>query len=317
MLLVTHLVCSAMAQADSIRPVLVDPVDQQVQRLHVVSQRDEALDGMEYNGGYMLGRGCQPASIANAVIASFGIENEQDAIGVIRETTSLLVMPHQQGKGRIELPRMPLLLDIRQRAEQTEDYPYLAASIGAYEGKTAFIEEQIDMEMLRAFIEETDGAFVLASRMTVHPDWTALLEIIDLLHKAGMDDAMVCLANVGVGTEESRAPLRLGDNGHYLTVLFHVGTFMQEGRMYVLDSLPRALKGEEWGYTVTLRRPYAFTMETSEFSRAFDALRIRETVIRLTLKDKALWMESDIEQKAKTLNTLLLYGPGVLMISAN
>lgn len=87
--------------------------------------------------------------------------------------------------------------------------------------------------------------------------------------------------------------------------------------MYVLDSLPRALKGEEWGYTVTLRRPYAFTMETSEFSRAFDALRIRETVIRLTLKDKALWMESDIEQKAKTLNTLLLYGPGVLMISAN
>lgn len=317
MLLLALAVGSAAAQENSLRPVLADPVDAQVQRLHVMSQRDEALDGMEYNGGYMMGRGCQPASIANAVIAAFGVEDEQAAIGVVRETTKLLVMPHQQGTGRIELSRLPLLLDIRERAAQAEKYPNLAAAIGAYGGKTAIFEAQMDAGMLQAFLEETGEQFVLASRMTVYPDWSALIEMIDLLHRAGMDDAMICLANVGVGSEKSRAPLRLGDNGHYLTVLFHVGTFMQEGRVYVLDSLPRALKGEEWGYTVTLRRPYAFMQERSKFSETFDASRIRETVIQLTLKDKAAWTEADIAQKAGILAPLILYGPGVLMISAN
>lgn len=310
-------VCNAAAQEDSLRPALSDPVDQQVQRLNIMSQRDEAFDGMAYNGGYILGRGCQPVSIANAVIAAFGIEDEQEAAGAVRETTRLLVLPNRQGTGKIELTRLPLLLDIQGRAEQAEEYPYLAKAIGAYAGKSAVIEEQMDAAMLQAFMQETDGEFVLTSRMTVYPDWTALLEMIDVLHRAGMEDALICLANVGVGTEESRTPLRLGDNGHYLTMLIHVGTFMQEGRMYVLDSLPRALKGEKWGYTVTLRRPYPFTEEKTQFSQTFVASRIRETVIRLTLKDKTPWLEADTAQKAKILSSLILYGPGVLMIAVN
>lgn len=315
MLLMMTLACSAAAQANSLRPVLSDPVDQQVQRLHIMSQRDEAFDGLEYNGGYLLGRGCQPVSIANAVIAAFGVEDDQEAAGVVRETTKLLVLPHQQGTGRIELTRLPLLLDIQQRAAQAEAFPYLAASVGAYDGTTAVIEEQSDREMLRAFMEETDGAFVLASRMTVHPDWTAMLEIIDLLHQAGRNNAMVCLANVGVGGEESRTPLRLGDNGHYLTILIHVASFVQEGRIYVLDSLPRALNGEKWGYTDVLRRPYAFIEENRAFSQTFEAARIRETVIRLTLRDQAAWAEANTAQRAGILASLILYGPGVLLIS--
>ena len=315
MLLLALTACSACA--DSLRPTLADPIDQRVQRLHIMSQRDKAFDGMEYNGGYILGRGCQPVSVANAVIAAFGIEDESAAAGIVRETTKLLVMPNQQGTGRIELTRLPLLLDIQERAAQTQRYPYLAAAIGAYEGETVFIEEQLDAGMLRSFMDEADEPFVMASRMTVHPDWTALLEVIDVLHAAGMDDALLSLANVGVGREESRTPLRLGDNGHYLTILIHVGTFMQEGRLYVLDSLPRALKGEEWGYTDVLRRPYAFTEEKTEFSEAFEASRIRETVIRLTLRDENLWVDADTAKKAETLAPLILYGPGVLMIAAN
>lgn len=305
----------ALAQDNALRPSLTDPVDRQVQRLHAMSQQDEAFEGMEYYGGYIRGRGCQPVSIANAMIAAFGVEDAQTAAGVVREATKLLVMPNQQGTGRIELSRLALLLDTQERAAQAEKYPHLAEVIGTYAGATAVFEDQMDAEMLASWLAETDGAFVHASRMTVHPDWTAMLELIAVLHEAGMDDAIVCLANVGVGKGDSRAPLRLGDNGHYLTMLMHVGTFMREGQMYVLDSLPRALDGEESGYTHILRRPYPFTQENSEFARTFDASRIRETVIRLSLQDPQAWSTADTAQRAEILEPLILYGPGVLVIT--
>ncbi|MBR4039977.1 MAG: hypothetical protein IKJ11_07750 [Clostridia bacterium] len=307
--------CGALAQ-ENLRPLLDDPVDAMVQRLHIMSQQDEAFEGIKYNNGYIRGRGCQPLSVANAVIASFGIEDEQTAAGVVKESTRLLELPYHHGKDRIELTRLKLLLDPAERAAEQEEYPHLAETIGVYPGQTAAEMKQMDTAELEAFLAKTAPPFVLASRMTVHPDWTALLEQIDVLHAAGMDEAIVCLANVGVGVEKSRTPLRLGKNGHYLTILFHVGTFVQEGRMYVLDSLPRALEGEPSGLDYVLRGAYPFTQEDSEFSRTFEGARIRETVIRLSLKDGAAWTAADREIRAQILEPLILYGPGVLMIAA-
>lgn len=316
-MLMILLVCGALAQENALRPLLVDPVDAKVQRLHIMSQQDEAFEGIKYNNGFIRGRGCQPLCVSNAVIASFGIEDEQTAAGVVKEATHLLVMPYHHGKDKIELSRMELLLDPAEVAVQQEKYPHLAETIGAYTARTAVENSQMETEGLKAFLAQTDGPFVLASRMTVHPDWTALLEQVAVLHEAGLDEALVCLANVGVGKETAKTPLRLGKNGHYLTILLHVGTFMQEGRMYVLDSLPRALEGEDSGLEYVLRKPYPFTEDKSEFGLTFEGARIRETVIRLSLKDEAAWTQADIAQRAQILEPLILYGPGVLMISNN
>ena len=94
------------------------------------------------------------------------------------------------------------------------------------------------------------------------------------------------------------------------------GTFMENGRIYVLDSLPRAIAGEKSGYPDILRSVYPVAQEKKAFDSMFESSRIRETVIRLQVRDQAVWAAADTEEKAKLLKLLILYGPGVLMIAA-
>lgn len=306
--------CCALAHEAALRPELADPVDRMIQRLSVMSQRDAAFEGVRYNNGYLSARGCQLVSIANAVIACFGVENEQAAAGTVNEAAQLLV--RKPGIEKIELTLLPMLLDVRTRANQAQAYPYLAEAIGRYKGQTGVLSEQITPQMLEEFCEGSDGAFVLCGRMTVYPDWTDMIELIEMLHEKGMDNAFVCLANVGAGREDGGTPLGLGKSGHYLTVLMHVGTFMELGRIYVLDSLPRAIEGEKSGYQDILRSVYPFAVEQKAFDRRFASSRIRETVIRLQIRDQAVWAAADMQEKAKQMKPLILYGPGVLMIAA-
>lgn len=315
-LLAILLMCAgAAAEIRDPLPDLGDPLDQRIQRLSVMSQRDAAFEGVIYNNGYLSARGCQPVSLANALIAVLGIEDEQIAAGLVRETADLLVIPNQRNRMRIELGRIPMLLSTEERRQQEEEYPFLARTVGAYRGCIQTADGQLDADMLLQFANDADGPFVLTGRMTVYPAWTELLNLIACLHEMGRDDALVCLANVGAGTQKSGAPLSLGESGHYLTVMMHVGTFMQEGRIYVLDSLPRALEGETSGYEYVLRSPYPFTQRMKAFNETLQAARIRETVIKLTMHDRRAWSEAGTEIKAKMLGPLILYGPGVVMIS--
>lgn len=316
MILLTLTACCAIAQEAALRPPLTDDVDRYVQRLCIMSQRDAAFEGIAYNNGYLSARGCQPVSIANALIAVLGVEDEEAGADIVKETAQLLVHPKYAGKTRVDLSRLALLLDVQARAQETQAYPQLARVIGAYPGEILISEETIDEAALREYIEETDGAFVLTGQMSVDPEWTTMLNVIASLDEMGMDDARVCLANVGAGRASTGTPLGLGDSGHYLTVLIHVGMFMAQGRVYVLDSLPRAIEGEASGYTEVLRSPYPFAERKNAFTDRFDAGRISETVIRLSLHDEAAWQEADVQKKAGMISPLILYGPGVVLIAA-
>ncbi|MBQ7887006.1 MAG: hypothetical protein IJ313_08955 [Clostridia bacterium] len=309
-------VCSAAGAETVLTPQLTDPQDQAAQRLGVMSQRDGAFEGLRYNGGYLTARGCQPVSVTNALIAALGVEDRQAAIALVKEAAEVLVIERARGTGRMELSRMQTLLSRQDRMAQAQDYPQLAAAVGGYAGEITVLEGQLDATAAcEYFMQRPSG--MLVGRMTVHPDWTALLEIVQRLHEMGMDGATLCLASVSAGTEPSGTPFGSGKGGHYLTLMMHVDTFAQQGRMYVLDSLPRALAGEESGYTCALRSPYPFSKEKMGFAKAFDAGRISETVIRLTPADEAAWQSASVEQRAKMLAPLILYGPGVLMIAAN
>ena len=308
--------CGAAAEIQAPFPALEDPLDGKIQRLSVMSQRDAVFEGIRYNNGYLSARGCQPVSLANALIAVFGVEDEEMAAGIVMETAQLLALPGRQGKTKIELTRIPLLMDAHLRREQAEEYPCLAEAIGPYKGDTHVADGQLDADMLEPLAAQAEGSFVFTGRMTVYPDWTQMLEVVSRLHELGEDDALVCLANVSTGKENSGMPLGLGASGHYLTLMIHVGTFMNEGRMYVLDSLPRALEGEKSGYEYVLRSPYPFAQGMKAFNQTLQASRIRDTVIRLTMRDQDAWAAADTQEKAKMLGPLILYGPGVLVIAA-
>ena len=293
---------------------LSDPQAQAVQRLSVMSQQDEALDGVPYNGGFLRGRGCQPVSIANGLIAAFGVEDRQTAIELVKEATQVLVVPWERGTGRMELGRIVNLMSPEERIAEAEEFPYLVALFEDYDGNIVALDEKLSADMVQEHFAGRQSG-MLVGDMQVHPDWTALLEIVDRLYAMDMKDAVMTLASVGVGNEESRAPLSTGKNGHYLTLMLVVGSFVEEGRMYVLDSLPRALAGEESGGELVLRQHYPFAKKKSGFAERFDARRIRETVIELRVADRAQWREADIKRKDRMLGPLILYGPGILTIA--
>ena len=299
------------------------PVDGRMQRLSVLSQRDEAIGELAYHTATVQRRGCMPVSIVNALIASFGVTDRETAIGLVQETLSLLVPRGSRGKAPVDLLGLSALLDPEMRAEEREAYPNLAKTVGAYPGDVRVTQAHLSA---REVLEQLDGAqtpLMLVSRMAVYPDWTEAVALLMALHGMGMDDATLCLACAGAGTEASGAPLRSGKSGHYLTVLFHVGTFAESGTVYVLDSLPRALAGEPYtpyGAADEMHTQYGFVQD-SAFNRNFTAARISPTVIRLSLTQNALEAlraepeETALARRARLMKPLILFGPCVMMLS--
>ena len=307
---------SCAAAQPGLRPELSDPVDLAVQRLCIMSQRDEAFEKIPYNGGLLIYRGCQPVSMTNAIIAAMGVTDKQEATDLVLELTHVLVSQRNRKEGRIELARLGELLSREARLEQAEEYPLLAKVIGGYESEITLIDDTLDAQMIGNYFAQHPQS-MLVSRLSVHPDWTALLEIAQRLHEMGLDDALVSLANVSAGRKNSGTPLASGASGHYVTLMMHVGAFVEEGRIYVLDSLPRALEGEESGRAYVLRSPYPFTQKWGGFKNLFNAGRISETVIRLKPVDTPAWKSGGIAERDEMLEPLVLYGSGVLMISVN
>ena len=299
------------------------PVDGQMRRLSVLSQRDEAIGELAYYTATIQRRGCMPVSIVNGLIASFGVTDRETAIGLVQETLSLLVPRGSRGKAPVDLLGLSALLDPALRAEEREAYPNLAKTVGAYPGDVRVTQARLSA---REVLEQLDGAqtpLMLVSRMAVYPDWTEAVALLMALHGMGMDDATLCLACAGAGTEASGAPLRSGKSGHYLTVLFHVGTFAESGTVYVLDSLPRALAGEPYtpyGAADEMHTQYGFVQD-SAFNRNFTAARISPTVIRLSLTQNALEAlraepeETALARRARLMKPLILFGPCVMMLS--
>ena len=309
------LLCAAPAMAqEQLFPPLSEPKAQAVQRLSIMSQQDDAFEGVPYNGGFLRGRGCQPTSIANGVIAAFGIEDRLAAVELVKEATQVLVVPWERGKGRMELGRIENLLSATERAQEAQEFPQLAALIVGYDGRITVLSDNLNAELVQEHFAGKQAG-VLVGGMQVHPSWLELLDVMHKLYDMGMKDAVVSLASVGVGNEKSEMPLGCGKSGHYLTIMMDVGSFMEEGSIYVLDSLPRALVGEESGADLVLRQPYPFTKKKSGFASEFDARRIRDTVIELQVADRQTWREAAPEQKQKMLRSLILYGPGILTIA--
>ena len=299
-----------------------DPVGARMQRLSVMSQQDAALAELPYNNATVYQRGCLPLSIANGVIAAFEVTDRDTAIGIVQESLALLVPGWKQGKAPADRQNFQDLIDPALRAQQQADYPSLAKTVGAYPGNVSVTQKRLDAQQVLERLDGLQAPFVHVSRMSVHPDWTPVMQILTALHERGQDDATLILASMGAGTKTTGAPLRTGRSGHYLTLLFHVGTFMESGAVYVLDSLPQALEGEPYGFDLDVHTQYAFVGDSakSPFNLNFQAERISHTVIRLSLRPEAVEaiaaepQELRLARRVKLFRPLLLFDYGLMMI---
>ena len=322
-LLMVLLVLTCFAPHARAEDTILDPVDRMVQSLSIMSQQDEAIAGITYNGATVRQRGCKLISVVNGVIAAFGVTDRETAAGLVPEALDLLVPGGKRSKRSVDLLNMPGLVDPVLRAGQQEKYPYLAKTVGAYPGSVQMSKKQLDAQDVLEILSQAQTPFMFVGRMSVHPDWTDALQILTGLHEMGMDDATLTLACVGAGAKKHGTPLRSGDFGHYLSVMFHVGSFMEDGTVYVLDSLPRALAGEPYDTEGAPRTQYAFVTDSpvKAFNLNFCASRISPTVIKLSLTPAALETlraepeETAFARRMKLFAPLVLFGSGAMLIS--
>lgn len=321
--LLLMLLCLATQAGAENEALLEDPVDRRMQRLSIMSQQDEAIAGITYNTATVRQRGCKLISVVNGVIAAFGVTDRETAAGLVPEALDLLVPGGKRSKRSVDLQNMPGLVDPVLRASQQEEYPYLAKTVGAYTGSVQVSGKQLGAQDVLEILGKAQTPFMFVGRMSVHPDWTDALQILTGLHEMGMDDATLTLACVGAGAKKHGTPLRSGDFGHYLTLLFHVGSFMEDGTVYVLDSLPRALAGEPYDTEGAPRTQYAFVTDSpvKAFNLNFCASRISPTVIKLSLTPEELETlraepeETAFARRMKLYAPLIVFGPGAMLIS--
>lgn len=287
----------ALAQ-DSLYPNLSDPVDRYMQQLAVMSQQDGSIGSLPYNQENIEKRGCAPLSIANPLIACFGVTEKETAADFVYEVMAVLTPKRQYRRKSIAPERIVRVLHQKDRAESTEDFPLLAQYVGGYSGEIIVTEENVTQEDIHQLLLSNHAQPPLfVGRLYVQDSWEEAVRIVYALHEAGFDDALFCLAYAGAGTASTGAPLRSGESGHYLGVCIHVGSFVSNGSLYILDSLPRALDHESYGPDQTCHVPYRFNEDEGAFRLTFHATRISPTVIRLSLRQVKLRQLTGLQQK--------------------
>lgn len=298
LLLLLPLLSAPAAAEEALFPALSDPIDQYMQGLAVMSQQDEAIGLLPYHQENIEKRGCAPLSIANPLIAAFGVTSPEAAAGLVREVTAIMTPNREYRSRAIATDRIARVLDREDRAESAKDFPLLARYVGSYRGVIHVSDEELAAEDVCALLTQEDEAPpLIAGRIYVQDDWTQAVRIVYALYEAGCDDAFVYLGYAGAGTASTGAPLRSGDSGHYLAIAIHVGTFVSNGSVYVLDSLPRALSGESYGPDLIYHVPYRFIDSHGAFSRTFEASRISPVVIRLSLLSDELLRLTSLQQQ--------------------
>lgn len=270
---------------------LPEAPDAYMARLAIQSQKSECFAEVVYAGSTLNARGCGPVSVSNAVIGCLGVQDEALAVEMVRELTRLLVPRARRGKAYLNLSLLGDAVTREARLAQAEAFPAMAAVMSDFGGETCVYPGEIDQERLLAAAVSGERA-IFVGQTAVQENWAYIVSLVRALHEAGRDDVMIYLARCDAGKKRHTTPLRSGDSGHYLSLCLPVGAFWNEGALYVLDSLPRAIGGEEASSESVYHVRYPFvtgsTVNDIRFREVFTAARVSTTVIRLSLTPQAL-----------------------------
>ena len=321
LLLLTLLLPCAHAE-NVLYPELTDPVDQQVQQLAIMFQRDEPFFGVPYNKDYLNGRGCQPISMANGLIAAFGVTDYDTAVQLTLEASKALVLPEQRKNGPVHPDMLPVVLGRDSYTADTR-FPTLRDTLYAYPGTVFATPEALTADEIIPLLVRQGAPGLISFCLSVNPSWEDAIRVIFALYDYGWSDARLIITRAGAGKEKYGTPFASGKNGHYISALIHVGKFMQDGSVYILDSLPRALPGEtsEDGGIYRARYPFGEQNQDNHFNTHYEAARISPCVIRLTLREDfrdTLYSDTTADQLALRtdyMKSFTLYGAGSTMVT--
>ena len=230
----------------------------------VATQKDVVYrhPNYKYWGQTFYKKGCGPASMLNAFSVSFGITDKDMADTLLIELMKIMTDTHQPKKEKINRNRID-----RLGSDQVYEYPVLGQLKNDFGG--VWLSETEDNTvagaeaLLMRALEENEKVTVF-SHLTLYNGWSDLYDFCLRLHEAGYDDAILTCSYTSAGTSGTGGPFRSGEDGHFFTPCIRVGSFIEQGIFYVLDSYPMALPGEK-AIRGVLHGRYAMCTEKNPF----------------------------------------------------
>lgn len=326
--LLLTLLCIAL-----ILPAHAETTGEYLASLDIMSQLDPRLDNGHYRYNHLDFRqnGCQPASITNALLASFGDET-LDGPAFLLETLRILSYKHNPNLELIHVSR----IDYLTNADPHEKFPLMNAQIQAMDHMIATPYVLETDKMLEQMLDLGDTRYMLITKYTLKKHWDWLVDFTEALNDNGLGNIRYAHASLGAGTPNTNAPFRsAGDAGHYISIYLEVAEFCETGTFYLLDSFPRALKDEPYGGDAPYGKRYEFCIsrnakELARFINMYDVTRISPTVLKVSLKPDALQalqtqreaVKADpshrdalIALRVEQLTPLQFYGAGLVFIT--
>lgn len=272
----------------SLAEVPLAPSEAYLAGVGILSQRDPALDQAQYiyRGCRFWEKGCLPASVANAIIAAFGVEGLDNA-ALLLEVMVQASPEHRPDQHAVDLPSVSRLLC----GEAPDGCPALQQLIGSMTVIVP-VSRLSGPELAQQLADLGDSRVALVFNLNIRSDWQRVLDITDALCDAGLPQARLTLCNLTVGVPGTSAPFHAsGRAGHFAALYFKAGEFHDTGTFYLLDSYPRALEGDSYAPGSELYlEPYPFvgSRQFQAFNSLYRVTHVTPTVVKLALQPDAM-----------------------------
>ncbi len=299
--------------------------DDELLKVLTISQRDLRYNTDEYRffGDRFVINGCGPASVVNGMNVAFGIEDQELTDRILLEIMVLnagLVKPE---KTNITFTHMDRLVQ-----EVCDSYPALT-EMKARVDEVRWVEKSLTKKSIMKAVNSAAGSAVIMGRINLSQGWLEIIDTADELNAMGLGDAVFTVTRMSAGTETTATPFCMGENGHFITVCIQVREFIEQGTIYVIDSYPRAVRGESLNEIYDKRYYFAANNKLTAFRTNYDAWHLSPTIVKCSPKEsvkaemKALRAEAGKSaNKARTYRNfrrrlasrISTYGSGTLFL---
>ena len=249
----------------------------------LISQRDPRYNTEEYyffNDRFVIS-GCGPASIVNGMNVAFGISDQELTDRILLEIMNLNAGKKKPAKTNLTFTHMDLLA-----GDLGSDYPALT-EMKRQVDQVVWVEKSLTSKKLLKAVKAAKGSAVIFGRINLSESWYEIIDTADTLHAMGLDDAVITITRLSAGTDTTGTPFSMGENGHFITICLQVGEFLEHGFLYVLDSYPRAVRGESLGDEYDKKYYFAANNKLTSFRTNYYAYHLSPMVVKCVPREEA------------------------------
>ena len=269
-------------------PTLGESASERLAQLDILSQYDDRIqeERFYYMDMYFRIAGCKPAAITNAVTALLATP-ETNVPELLVELRNGLLFNRSDKTSAVDLTSLPEYL--HSPRDSATELKALLQQVTNVSLMNKDVAERAPEALFQQFLPNEDSHPLLMRYFRIDEHWPWLINVAGALCELGHPDARFALCSVGVGTADTDGPFGLGQSGHFATLYFVADEFYNNGTFYLLDSYPRALSGEIYGFRKQYPVRYVFIEKSKHrFNSMYEPTRISDTVIRFDLLPKEL-----------------------------